>query len=242
MIKLQRTTDTFNSGIEFYNSSNTAQGGLFLTGLNTDLNFTSTWGTPGYFIQRSTSRFGIGTYVPKGKVGIAANSSAEEATLALEETSTTVGARLAFKNYNSTDFQLFGNPGNSAATSIFNIYHSTGGNLMSIKGDGEIQHTGYTSLGTDAPKIKMKKLTGTTAPAEGGTVDIVHGLNQDKILAVSIFVVGVGSYLEPPNFTSFGGSQFEYDISSTRIYVNNIAGKSGNILSKDIRILITYEE
>ncbi len=54
-----------------------------------------------------------------------------------------------------------------------------------IDQNGKVSIADYTVLGSGAPAIKQKKLTGTSTAAEGGTVNITHGLTASKILAVT---------------------------------------------------------
>jgi hypothetical protein len=103
-----------------------------------------------------------------------------------------------------------------------------------------LEVNGYTKLGSDAPSIKVKKLTGTTAATEGGFVFITHGLNSLKILAVSILVQNGGvSY--GPNLQGYSVN-FLWVLNSGNVEVSNVFGDSAFILSKPVRILITYEE
>jgi len=94
-----------------------------------------------------------------------------------------------------------------------------------------------------APKIKMKKLTGTSAATENAEVSIAHGLTLAKILSVDIlmhlpsFVVDI-----PPCYKVSSGYEYQYQITASNIVVFNIATNSSQILSKGFTILITYEE
>ena len=100
---------------------------------------------------------------------------------------------------------------------------------------------GYTALGTGAPSIKMKKLTGTTASTEGGSVNVAHGLTRTKILDVSV-LVDTGSFTISPAYLTIAGYLFDVLTTSTNIAVANDATNSENILSKAFTVLITYEE
>jgi hypothetical protein len=105
-----------------------------------------------------------------------------------------------------------------------------------------LEVNGFTKLGSSAPAIKVKKLTGTTASFDGGTVNIPHGLTFSKIISVSILVEsGVNNYT-PPSFTALPGLEYNFDILNNNFWVFNVSGNSGNILSKSFTALITYEE
>lgn len=106
----------------------------------------------------------------------------------------------------------------------------------------KLEVNGYTKLGTDAPAVRMKKLTGTTAATEGGFVDIAHGVAAAKILAVQVLIewttgswIGDG-YMQNPEY------QAHYLVNGTNIRVFNHGTSSGAILSKPVKVLVTYEE
>jgi hypothetical protein len=106
----------------------------------------------------------------------------------------------------------------------------------------KLEVNGFSKLGSAAPAIKMLKLTGTTAATQGGFVYVPHGLISSKILAVNILVeTPIGSFVSANN--SFGsGFNFDFDISAANISVVNKASDSINILSRPMKILITYEQ
>ncbi len=106
----------------------------------------------------------------------------------------------------------------------------------------QLQVNGYTMLGSSAPKIQMKKLTGTTGASQGSTVLIAHGLNSAKLLSIEVLVDYGGSSFVHHSYTESAGYQFNFYINPTNIGVVNVVGNSGNILSKQFRVLVTYEE
>lgn len=101
---------------------------------------------------------------------------------------------------------------------------------------------GYTNLGDDAPKIKMKKLTGTTASSQGGIANIAHGLTSSKILSVDVTIeYGTDLYI-PTGYKRIAGYWACKQWGSTNISIYNHATESENILSKPFKLLVTYEE
>ncbi len=119
--------------------------------------------------------------------------------------------------------------------------------ILDLAGNGNAQIAGFTKLGgTAAPAIKMKKLTGTTAVAQGGNVSIVHGIaDPSKILSIQVLVRYNGSNTDAwvgNGYTGTGGYEFSYQYDGGLIYILNTSGNSANILSKDIKIVVTYEE
>lgn len=107
----------------------------------------------------------------------------------------------------------------------------------------ELEVNGFTMLGSNAPKVKMLKLTGTTAASQGAFVALPHGLNAAKILAVNVLVESApGSNWMAPDFTHVAGYQYEYMVHFLNIVIYNSATNSANILGKPIKVLITYEQ
>lgn len=124
---------------------------------------------------------------------------------------------------------------------------------MRVKGSGEVgigtstptaelEVNGFTKMGTTAPAVKMIKLTGTTSNTQGGFVQLVHGLTSSKILSASVLVEYSTGNSVPPSYTGSAGYEYDYYISSTSVVVWNKTANSGSILSKPIRVLVTYEE
>lgn len=105
-----------------------------------------------------------------------------------------------------------------------------------------ITQSAYTSLGESAPAIKFKKLTGTTAAAEGGTVNIAHGVTSSKILTIEGLVDAGGGIYARPGHVNNAGYQYDILLGGSNLTVSNHATNSENILSKAIKILISYEE
>jgi len=107
----------------------------------------------------------------------------------------------------------------------------------------KLEVNGATKLGTDAPAIKMKKLTGTTGSAQGAQINIAHGLNSAKILAVNVLVQYASEgYDVPSSYTFNPGYEFTYYVTPTDIWIWLKSGNSATIVSKPFKILVTYEE
>ena len=106
----------------------------------------------------------------------------------------------------------------------------------------ELEVNGYTKLGSNAPKVKMIKLTGTTSASQGGSVSIAHGLTSSKILSVTILAeYSAGRYVNPRH--SFNaGYEFDFRVDPTNVVVYNSAANSTNVLSVPVKIMILYEE
>jgi len=123
---------------------------------------------------------------------------------------------------------------------------------MRIKGNGDVgigtnaptatlEVNRFTKLGSNAPAIKMLKLSGTTSNTQGFGVSIPHGLNIAKILSVTVLVEKSATNLLPPNATAIG-DEFSFQVTTSQITVTTRVANSANILSKPFRVLVTYEE
>jgi len=108
----------------------------------------------------------------------------------------------------------------------------------------KLEVNGATKLGTDAPAIKMKKLTGITSNSDGGETAIAHGLNVSKILAVNVLVEWVYfSYTtDVPSHYQAPGFEYTYYIDDNYVYITLTMGNCSKILLAPIKVLITYEE
>jgi hypothetical protein len=132
--------------------------------------------------------------------------------------------------------------GNNSGWSF--VMNTTNGNIGvgTTTPSTKLEVNGFTKMGTDAPAIKVKKLTGTTAATDGGDVNIPHGLVRSKILSVSVLVESdINTYI-PPSSTYISGVEYNFDVYINTIWIYNIPGNSGNILSRTFKVLITYEE
>ncbi len=120
---------------------------------------------------------------------------------------------------------------------------SSRSNAVVVYKNGNADLNGYTRLGDiadGAPRIKVKKITGSTPTAQGNFNFYPHGIAQSKILSISGLAT-VGQFKIIPNHTQ-AGFQYTLNVDSGNIAVGSVAGNSGSILNAPIIILITYEE
>jgi hypothetical protein len=124
------------------------------------------------------------------------------------------------------------------------VMNTTNGNIGvgTTTPSTKMEVNGFTKLGTDAPAIKVKKLTGTTALMDGESVNIPLGITYSKIISISMLVESQPNNYTPPSFTYTAGFEYNYDVFNNNLWVFNIVGNSAYILSKPFRVLITYEE
>ena len=106
----------------------------------------------------------------------------------------------------------------------------------------QLEVNGYTKLGTTAPAVKMIKFTGTTAATQGGTVNIPHGLNATKILSVDVLVEYTPGNFVHASYNYNSGYEFNYFFNATNLTIANVTGNSALVLSKPLKVLVTYEQ
>lgn len=133
-------------------------------------------------------------------------------------------------------------------------FYTNGGNRLSITNGGNVgigtstpttklEVNGFTKLGSDAPAIKHKLLTGNTATTEGGLVSQVHGLSDAKIVSVTVLVVSLsGSQTHVPPGYPVVGLQYSFFVENGSVYIRNTAASSSAILNKPYKVFITYQE
>ena len=105
--------------------------------------------------------------------------------------------------------------------------------------------TGFTKLGSDAPAIKCKKITGNTAGSEGFGATVAHGLTLSKILGFQVTVQATSpttvTTKYAPNYNLFAGYEFHAEMGSADVRISNSATNSENVLNKPFTALIWYE-
>lgn len=189
---------------------------------------------------KGNGNVGIGTASPASVLHLGGNSGSFAMTFTnVANTAGRRGYRLAFDN-DRFSFQRADDAGNFAANQVA-IDQATGNvGIGTTNPAATLEVNGYTKLGSDAPAIKVMKLTGTTPATEGGFVQVIHGLDPAKILSVSILVNSTFWWI-PPHDTG-GGSRYSWLLNGNRIEIFNALGDSAQILSKPMRITIMYEQ
>ncbi len=133
-------------------------------------------------------------------------------------------------------------------------FYTNGANRLSITNSGnvgisttapttDLEVNGFTKLGSDAPAIKHKLLTGNTATTEGGLVSQAHGLSDAKIVSVTVLVVSLAASQThvPPGYPVVG-LQYSFFVENGSVYIRNTAASSSAILNKPYKVFITYQE
>lgn len=121
------------------------------------------------------------------------------------------------------------------------LRNGQGGGYITAEGKLEaVEATvlGTTKLGADAPAIKMKQLTGSTASATAGLTSLAHGVNTPNIISISVVVDDGGGTLIHPMYPQ-ASKEFSYFVNGTNLVVVN-GNNATDLLSKSFRALITY--
>lgn len=102
---------------------------------------------------------------------------------------------------------------------------------------------GFAKLGADAPIIKMKKFSGV-APGAAGVTTIPLGIDDSKVLDVTVFVNSpAGGLLSPVTGSlGLGGNDYAYSIQNSVFRLETTLLNSGNINNMPFNVLITYEQ
>jgi len=128
-------------------------------------------------------------------------------------------------------------------TEKMRINHDGNVGIGTSSPDTKLEVNGFTMLGDNAPKIKMKKITGATAETQGAFVTITTGIPIGKIISVDVLVERSNNVYFHHSYTQEIGVEFNFYTNTTgNITLYNISGNSGSILSKNYKALITYEE
>lgn len=247
-LELWRTSpSTSLSGISFHNNGEAVKSRITYDHENEYLQLSKgTSASIGLFVTEgfgtigSSNNIGINESDPSASLHIRANSQPTNPHLKLYENNNGTADAMTFENFGSTaKWHMKYQANDNAVNANFKINASNTGDVITLTGDGNTKHHGFTQLGDDAPKIKMKKITGTT-DADAQTL-VAHGLSRDKILAVDIHTsngLGVnyppsGNGLQPTN------RLYRYWINSVNIVLDDVGL---DLRGQSYWILITYEE
>ena len=181
-------------------------------------------------------------------MGFETNATGNVSTALGEYTTAKAFASVAIGKFNDT---IVSSSATSweAADPLFYIGNGTAynatSNAMIVYKNGDTEIGGYTQLGkiaVGAPSIKMKILKNSTAALLNTWVNVPHGLDYNKIIAVNVILKIPGFVNLPPSYTFHSGYQYDYQVSPANIVILNVNGNSANILSKEFTILVTYVE
>jgi hypothetical protein len=118
-------------------------------------------------------------------------------------------------------------------------------NALVVYKSGNTDHNGYTRLGKTteaAPLIKMKEMAMTSPAIDGGIVNTPHGLTGSKIISITASLEYTTDGYVTPGYRPAAGYEYGLTYDAVSVYITNMPGNSANILSKPVKILITYRE
>ena len=210
-----------------------------------------------YGWNKSENSKGFGVYGQHSGSGVAVKGITTDGVGVWAESSNGVGLKGISGASNGVDGQsqtqsgvAGGSISNNGVFGISNTgnggYFTSNSGLALATGTGNINLSGFTKLGSDAttPKIKMKKLTGTTptsANPNTWTTIPIGLIDVSKILSVSVLIsTNVFQYL--PHSTEVG-FLYTANVDGTDLLIGvKTVTQSTNVMGKPIKVLITYEE
>lgn len=247
-----RSGSSGSAGLWLNNIDNTATTGFIGTVDNNHVGIYGFNAAAWSFVMNTTNgNVGIGTATPLQKIDVNGRMNITHGVIQRGGAAITATSDLGL--YSRVPGNYIRLVTNAGAIRFFSDDNAGNNANMTIEANGnvgigttnpqaQLDVSGFTKLGSDAPKIKMKKLTGTTSSSDGGSADIPHGLNVAKILTVDVLVEYMPDVVIHQGFTRIAGIEFNFLVFPSAFRIFNIAFNSANILSKPVRVLITYEE
>ena len=136
-----------------------------------------------------------------------------------------------------------------SATALYHLGY--GNNSLRIRNadgfDGAILHDGNIGervitnrLDDSTTVVRQKLITGTTAATQGGVVQLDMGIATARIQSISLLVLYEPEGLIGPAYSITPSFEYMFWTSNSIIFIVNKLHNSGSILSKPIRVLVTY--
>jgi hypothetical protein len=144
---------------------------------------------------------------------------------------------------NTSDNQFIVKQGNVNSTPLIQGDFATGNvGIGTTSPSSTLEVNGYTKLGSDAPAIKKKKITGTT-PSTGGTSSYSTGIAFSKILSLNVLVTGTsGEKMLPESLEIDDPSYYHAYIESDGDIGIYVPSTGTNVGSSSFVAVIEYEE
>ncbi len=129
---------------------------------------------------------------------------------------------------------------NNALTILRNGNIGIGSTALALAPDSRLVIDGFTRLGNDAPKVKMKEISGNM-PALNANNSYPHGLTDSKILSITISAE-VNNQFIPPSYTGNSSLEYNYYWTAGSLYILNKNGNSAGLAGVPFKAVITYKE
>lgn len=117
---------------------------------------------------------------------------------------------------------------------------------FNISPTGNVEFPTYTRLGSDAPAVRHKKITGVMPAVQGGFVYIPHGVTGTKIISATCLVNVATGWHVAPGFTEASGPYpnllYCLGLDGSNIILATAPSRSADIVGRAFTAFITYEE
>jgi len=196
----------------------------------------STGSGPAIAVTANAGPVGIGTTSPSTKFVVAAGTN-DGITLLNPSSKRIVQAW----SDSSNNGRLYVRDSNENTTVMIHSYGDsflTGGNvgIGTTSPATKLEVNGFTKLGSDAPKIKIKKLTGTMD--NDSLTSVAHGLTRSKIISATVQVESSVPDWQFP-FNSYSNKGYGWYIDNTYV---TMTGVGSDLQGRTYVILLIYEE
>lgn len=111
--------------------------------------------------------------------------------------------------------------------------------------NGNIQLNGYTKIGDAVNTPAIKTFTANSVggiPVAGGSIQFALPVNASKVLSVDVFIDDATGTRIPPAYTLLAGNEYYYNLSGTNLNVVTPAVNCTNIISRPVKVFVTYEK
>ncbi|MCP9763552.1 hypothetical protein [Lacihabitans soyangensis] len=149
-----------------------------------------------------------------------------------------------FESSSDRLFQLGNGNSNTTRSNALTILRNgnvgLGNTSQTLSPDSRLVIDGFTRLGTDAPKIKMKEISGKM-PAANANGNYPHGLTDTQILSI-VVSAEVNNQFIPPNYTGNPSLEYNYYWATGNLYILNKNLNSSGLADVPFKAFITYKE
>lgn len=121
-------------------------------------------------------------------------------------------------------------------------------NALTVLKNGNTEISAFTKLGSDAPGVKIKKITATTPSSEGGLISFAHGIAEEEKIISATAVIRYNIFandsviIPPGGNTGINETTYGFRIQGPFAIVKLSPSESGGLLNREVVITIMYEE